>query len=121
MSDLKTQQPTTFSTSVANVQVDGDAELLQEIIGIFLTDYPKTMTLIETAVKEQNAENLEHYAHSLKGSASNFGAAKTVELALSLELMGRNKQLENAAANFAQLQQEIGRLDSELKEYRKTL
>jgi HPt (histidine-containing phosphotransfer) domain-containing protein len=57
----------------------------------------------------------------LKGSASNFGAAKTVELALSLEVMGRNKQLEKAAANFAQLQQEIGKLDQELKDYGKAL
>ena len=121
MSQVKTHQPTAFSPSVASGQVDGDMELLKEIIGIFLDDYPKTMALIEAAVNESNATNLEHYAHSLKGAASNFGAATTVEAALNLEMMGRNGDLASAAQLLSQLRQEVSKLERDMVEYRKTL
>ena len=121
MNDIKTQQFTAFDPSVALEQVDGDTELLEEIIQIFMTDHPKTMELISQALKEKNAQNLEHYAHSLKGSAGNFGASATVAAAFKLETIGRSGNLELAEGTFDVLQKEVSKLERELTEYKKAL
>ena len=57
---------------------------------------------------------LERAAHTLKGSAGNFGPSRLAELALELELLGRTDDLGPAAAVLAELENELGWFQSAL-------
>ena len=82
---------------VALLHLGGDVELLKEIAVSFLEDYPKVLAEIRDAIAKGGAKQLEAAAHTLKGSAANFGAAAVVASALELEQMGRAAQLEQSS------------------------
>src|ERR1700724_261887 len=89
--------------SLALSRVGGDADLLREVIELFLDDYPHTLENIRSAVAAQDATKIEHEAHSLKGSVSTFGARRAFEAALALEKQGRSKNLSGVENGFGQL------------------
>ena len=92
-----------LNRALALERVGGDEDLLREIAGLFLEDYPSLMTKIQQAVAANDAQNLERAAHSLKGSIANFGSDAAYQAALDLEQMGRSKNLEQALEAHAQL------------------
>jgi HPt (histidine-containing phosphotransfer) domain-containing protein len=91
-------------------RVDGDFELLKELIDIFLAESPTMMKGIEAAILAGDPTALQHAAHTLKGSVANFAAPRAVAASLALEQMGRHQDMENTTASFASLQQELERL-----------
>jgi two-component system sensor histidine kinase/response regulator len=99
---------------VALSRVGGDAELLKEIAQLFLEDYPKSMEDLRRAALSGDAKCLERTAHGLKGSVANFGAAAAVEAALTLETMGR-------ARNMAEVEQVLRSLELALAALRPEL
>jgi PAS domain S-box-containing protein len=101
--------------SLALSRVGGDLDLLKEVIGLFLDDYPSTLEKIKSAVASSDATALEHHAHSLKGSVSTFGANRAFEAAFALEKQGRNRDLRGAPAGLLQLEQALEALRPELQ------
>jgi len=99
---------------VALGRVDGDAELLQELAGIFLDEYPRMMSDIRAAIGNHDCEALQRAAHALKGSVGNFGAEGTAESALRLETMGRNADLSDVEKALVDLEQEMERVKPSL-------
>jgi HPt (histidine-containing phosphotransfer) domain-containing protein len=99
---------------VAMLHVDGDVELLKEIAVSFLEDYPKVLAAIRDAIANGSAKRLEASAHTLKGSAANFGAAAVVASALQLEQMGRAAQLEQSSDVLRVLEAGLCTLHAEL-------
>jgi two-component system, sensor histidine kinase and response regulator len=87
--------------------LDGDAELLQEVLEIFLEIMPEQLDALETSITAGNASELSSIAHSLKGSASNFCADKFVATALRLEQIGKAGSVEGAAELMLQLRGEF--------------
>jgi len=100
--------------SVALARVDGDLGLLKEIVGLFMGDFPKLMAEIRTAVQNRDAAKLRRAAHTLKGSVGNFGAARAVEAALVLEMMGKSGDLSGVEAAHARLEDVMARVGPEL-------
>jgi two-component system, sensor histidine kinase and response regulator len=101
--------------SVALSRVGGDVELLHEVIGLFLDDYPHSLEAIREAVGRGDQTSLERHAHSLKGSVSTFGAQEVFEAAFALEKQGRSGDLSAAAAGLERLEQALGNLRPELE------
>jgi two-component system, sensor histidine kinase and response regulator len=97
-------------------RVGGDEELLREIIGIFLEEYPSLVAGIRNAVEKQDARALERSAHNLKGCVSNFGAPSATQAALDLELMGRKGEIHRARAVVQILELELIALHSALND-----
>lgn len=95
-------------------RLGGDQEFLQEITGLFLEDCPKLLADIGSAVSTGNARDLEHAAHTLKGSVANFGADAARQAAFRLEAMGRAGDLQPAAEAYSSLVQEIERFTQAL-------
>jgi len=87
------EQLVSLDHAVALERLGGDEELLQEVAGLFLEEYPSLMSEIHEAVKAGNAHRVERAAHSLKGSVANFGAESAVQAALALEKLGRSGDL----------------------------
>ena len=102
--------------------MDGDRELLQELIDVFLEDAPRRIEDVRHALDTGDAVGLYRAAHTLKGSAGNFGAPDVVGLALGLETLARqagcvhsgSSKLEAAAVQFGLLETEMHRLVADL-------
>ncbi len=91
-------------------QVEGDQELFQELLGLFAQGAPSLLEKIRQAVNRKDAKEIERAAHTLKGSASNFGASQAFKAALRLEQMGRENTLTDTQEAFRTLDQEIRRV-----------
>ena len=90
---------------------DNDQAFLQEIISMFLSDYPNMLEEIETTIKAQDAPALERSAHALKGMLGNFRADHAAAMALRLEEMGRTQQLDNAEQLCGELSSALNQLE----------
>ena len=101
--------------AVALSRVGGDFELLREVVGLFLEDYPQALDKIREAVSAGDKTNLERQAHSLKGSVSTFGAKGAFEAALTLERQGRSGDLTSVTENLSKLEQALSALKPELE------
>ena len=90
--------------------MDGDQQLLQELIEVFLEDAPQRIEGVRRALNAGDALALYKAAHTLKGSAGNFGAPEVVGLALRLEALAREGNLDAAGVQFQRLETEMNRL-----------
>jgi two-component system sensor histidine kinase/response regulator len=105
--------------AVALSRVGGDVELLREVIGLFLDDYPQSLELIRDAVTRGDQSGLERHAHSLKGSVSTFGAQEAFDAAQALEKQGRTGDLACAQDGLARLEHALIALRPELEALQK--
>ncbi len=96
-------------------RVGGDQALLAEIAEIFLEQCPEALSDIRSAVAAKDSTVLQHAAHSLKGSISNFGAQQAFDAALRLEMMGREQNLDGSAEALANLERSLSTLCPQLK------
>jgi HPt (histidine-containing phosphotransfer) domain-containing protein len=109
------QQLHQLDESVALSRVGGDVELLREVVGLFLDDYPQSLDLIRDAVARGDQSGLERHAHSLKGSVSTFGAQEAFDAAQVLEKQGRTGDLASANASLERLEHALSALRPELE------
>jgi HPt (histidine-containing phosphotransfer) domain-containing protein len=101
--------------ALALSRAGGDEELLRELAALFLDDYPLTLEELRKAIAAGSATDIEHHAHSLKGSVSNFGASEVVAAALSLEEKGRHHNLTETPAVLHRLESALAALKPELQ------
>jgi signal transduction histidine kinase/CheY-like chemotaxis protein len=67
----------------------GDRSLLQAVAETFIDHLPVLLGDVDAAVAAGDLPGIHRAAHSLKGSAGNFGYAPAFEAALTLEQLGR--------------------------------
>ena len=89
MVEKEQEAPPVFSLEKALEIVDGERELLAEMIQLFYEFGPQTAARIQAAVAGGNLEEARRQAHSLKGSAANLAGERLTDLAWSLEQAGR--------------------------------
>jgi two-component system, sensor histidine kinase and response regulator len=77
-------------------RVEGDQELLMEMIQIFKEESPGLMTAMRAALQSSDWIVLERSAHSLKGAASNLSSKSAANVALKLEQDAQNKDEQSA-------------------------
>ncbi len=102
--------PEPLNVDAALQGIGGDMDLLREIAGLCLEEYPKLLVEVRAAISAQNAKALEHSAHTLKGVVSNFAAENARKAALALELIGRNGNLADSPAALVTLESELAAL-----------
>ncbi len=71
----------------------GDADVLREVVEVFVHDYPAQYERLLRAVEATDGPAIEQAAHSLKGAVSIFGAEDLVSIASMLEDRGRARDL----------------------------
>ena len=91
-------------------RVEGDQELLVEIINLFAEDAPRLLEAMRGALRQGDMPTLERSAHSMKGAASNLSANLTAAAAMELEKDARNSDAERAMASLANLEAAVERL-----------
>jgi HPt (histidine-containing phosphotransfer) domain-containing protein len=88
-------------------RVEGDAELLRDLITVFEEESPSMLAKLAAAIQNGDAADLERAAHKIKGSALQFSGLSAAAAALDLEQMGRRGALAGAEAALERLRQEI--------------
>lgn len=96
-----------WDREAALANVEGDAELLAEIVGLFLEEAPRLEESIRSAISRQDSPALERAAHSLKGSAASLGAGEVVQVARALEDSGRTEQIADASNKLRVLEEAL--------------
>jgi two-component system, sensor histidine kinase and response regulator len=91
-------------------RVEGDQELLTEMIHLFQEDAPKLLTAMRGALQRGDMAALEQSAHSLKGAASNLSAKTTAAAALQLEKDAKNKEAESAKGSLMEVERTVKQL-----------
>jgi PAS domain S-box-containing protein len=94
----------------ALAKLGGDEALFEEIVGLFLQEYPRRLEGIRDAVARGDARALNREAHALKGSAGYLGATELCAAAQRLEMMGSIGDLTQADEALQALQGETDRL-----------
>ena len=105
----------TLKLDLALSRVGGDRQLLAELAGLFLGEFPGLLDKLRVAVAQGDAQDVETHAHSLKGSAANFGADRTSGYALHLEQMGRERDLAGASDILSALEHSLESVRPELE------
>ncbi len=83
--------------------MDGDAELLQEIVEIFQETAEAQLSTLQQCIEIQDVNQVAILAHAMKGGASNFCARKFVASALKLEMLAKGGSLEGAVEMLGQM------------------
>jgi histidine phosphotransfer protein HptB len=109
---LKTALP---ATDLRSLVESGVEEMIPHIISIFLESATEDVEKMRTAVLAGDGPALAVAAHSLKGSCSNLGASHLRELCLKVESDSRSEPLGAASSILQPLEQELGRVRTELE------
>src|SRR4029077_7675259 len=87
-SGLRSHDPV-FDVGAVLDSLEGDSELLRDIVVIFLGQFPKHMENIREAISNRDPDLLQRASHALKGAAANLLAQGVVQAASKLEEIGR--------------------------------
>jgi HPt (histidine-containing phosphotransfer) domain-containing protein len=88
-------------------KVGGDHELLQELVRVFLEEWPEWKTALGQALAAGDSAQVRRLAHTVKGALGQFEAHEAAETAQRLETMGGAADLREAGDVFARLEREI--------------
>jgi CheY-like chemotaxis protein len=100
-------------------RVEGDMELLGEIIGLFKEDSVRQIAAIRDAIDEKQSDLLRRAAHNLKGTCGNLGAHEAAATALELEELAAAGDFSGAQQSLRSLEEQIqraGRLLDDLRQ-----
>ncbi|WP_308365512.1 MULTISPECIES: Hpt domain-containing protein [unclassified Microbulbifer] len=107
----------TFEWQKALADLDGDEEILRDLAEVFLAEAYAMTDAVRNAVEWEHAAELRRSAHSLKGAVRVFHADAATAAAFDLEKMGRDANFQGADRALAKLEEEVGRLCSELRNH----
>ena len=109
-----TARPLPFERDALLAQLGGDEAALRELLGLYLEEAPHLHEAVRAAVAQSDALLLRRSAHALKGTLLSLMAQEAGQAALALECMARAGAMTDAPAAWANLEQKLQHLHSEL-------
>lgn len=91
----------------------GNDSFLDEVVNLFLQESPRRSVAMRSALTSQDAAEIEQQAHSLKGSASNVGAARVMQVAAEIEKLATERHFERAGELIELVDPELDRARAE--------
>ena len=105
-----------FDRAALLESVGGDNAVLREMLEICLDqDAPRLFTALDDALAKEDAGEIEHAAHAIKGLVGELRATACHEAARALEESGRGNQHAAFAVRGAALRREFARLIEALR------
>jgi len=102
-------------TDVIVLQPMGGADMLDELIRIFLNYGTARLDDMRTAVEEKDLDALEFAAHGLKGSTATLGIHPLTQLCAQIEELCYSGTLDEAAALFDRCETAFARIHRALE------
>jgi CheY-like chemotaxis protein len=90
-------------------RVEGDMDLLADIIDLFKEDSARQIAAIRDAIDTKQATLLKRAAHTLKGTCGNLGAPEAAATALELEKLAATGDLSRPHQILRSLEEQIQR------------
>jgi CheY-like chemotaxis protein len=87
--------------------VRGDVDLLRELAGIFLEEWPGWLTNLRNGVEAKDFELAHLIAHTMKGSLGAFAANTPHALSEAIEFAARDKRHDDATKALQRLEVEM--------------
>ena len=106
-------EPTGMDMQKALTFFEGNRQILNEFITLFLKSVPSLIVQIQQAINQASAQDLMYAAHRLKGSVGYLGAKGAFACARHLEQMGRQGDLSQARAVLTALEAELVKIHLE--------
>ena len=115
MHDEKTER---FDPEVLRQLTSGDQEIMTVVISAFLSQYPEHLENLRNACLSGNSPQVLFAAHSLKGMATQLGAANLRKIAAGIEKLAKEgtspstllSLTDALAQEFAELSKLLARL-----------
>ncbi|HUK82805.1 MAG TPA: response regulator [Verrucomicrobiae bacterium] len=94
----------------------GDDDTMRQLVAMYLEQTPPKMAALETAIQQSDAKGVKQHAHSVAGTSASCGMTALVAPMRALEKMALEGDLAEAAAVFADGQQQFARVRQFLEE-----
>ncbi len=91
-------------------RLDGDEELLDELLEIFIYDAPAQLKGLKKAIDEDDKILIERQAHSLKSASANIGASFARAEASRIEKAVHSEKPESCLLLYEKLEHELNRV-----------
>ena len=98
-------------------RLGGDRELLGQLITLCLSDAPRLVVSLRTAVESHNPKRIMQDAHALMGLVAGCGGVRAASVAQNLERAGRSRNLADTTRLFDCLTEELERFTQALHDY----
>lgn len=99
-----------MSDSINTQMIDELKELMEDdfsvLLETYITDSDERIDALQSAIIDNESEQVRELAHAFKGSSANLGASQLSELCYSLENMGRDAKLDEAPAAMDEVKAE---------------
>lgn len=95
--------------SLAGAQVEGEPDLIVELIDLYAEDSPRRLDTIRGALAAGDLEALRRAAHGLKGSSASLGARRVEMLCEKLERLSGWEWRREGEILLARLERELAR------------
>ena len=97
-------------------EIDDDREFLAESVNMLEEDAPNLLAVMQDALDRGDAESICQNAHTLKSMVGNFFAKPCFDAAYNIETQSRQGDLNGVDKALANLETEINRLTSALRQ-----
>jgi two-component system sensor histidine kinase/response regulator len=109
------RRPTTaFDLAELMGRIDGDRQLLVELVQVFRDGLPAMLAELDAALTNRDTVRLHRAGHALKGALLNLSAHPAAALARDIDDAARRGELGEAPGRVARLRQELSRLEQAL-------
>lgn len=96
-------------------RVDGDFELLEELLNVFVEEFPSQLKEVEEAILTNDSEKLRKSAHRLKGALGNLAAEEAYGTAIAMETYAINRNMTAAQNLYLEFRKQIAMVMDALK------
>ncbi|MBD1260911.1 Hpt domain-containing protein [Maribacter polysiphoniae] len=105
-----------YNLDKLNEMADGDEDFINSVISVFLEEVPQDLEGLETALEEQDHQQVYQLAHKIKPNVDLLGMEQTRAIALQIETLGKNAaNIIEIREVFPLLKKDIHQVVSELK------
>jgi HPt (histidine-containing phosphotransfer) domain-containing protein len=101
----------------ALARLDGDSELLAELIGFYLEDSERMLAELRSAVAASDANEIKMAAHALKGLVAGCGGVRAAEAARRVEHAGAANDLTHIDGLVQNLKDELELVSQQARGY----
>lgn len=106
-------RPIDFSTVLE--RIGGDTSFLQDLLDLYCQEFHEKKHLLEDALSRGDSTQIQEVGHSLKGASANLSLIPLQKIALTIEMAGREKDLDDAKNAIMALGPEFQRLKAFLE------
>jgi HPt (histidine-containing phosphotransfer) domain-containing protein len=104
-----------LNVEAALERLDGEMALMEELLGMFLSEAPRRIEELSAAISARDAAAVQRVAHLLKGASANLCAERTAEVSYNLEEAARSGDWEAVVEHFRALRQAVAELEAETR------